>query len=85
MAAKAIRKMQVPAYCPVELGIQDMEYRGVVVEVKNVMAMEFMPIIVVSDEELAVDVAMDMSAMVLVAAAVIDIVMPAIDMPSILI
>jgi hypothetical protein len=25
MAAKAIRKMQVPAYCPVDMGIQDIE------------------------------------------------------------
>jgi hypothetical protein len=46
------------------------------------MAIESIPIIVVSDDELAVEVAMDMS-MVLVAAIAIDAVMVAIDMLSI--
>jgi hypothetical protein len=50
--------------------------------VKKVMAIESIPIIVVSDDELAVEVAMDMS-MVLVAAIAIDVVMVAIDMLSI--
>jgi hypothetical protein len=50
--------------------------------VKKVMAIESIPIIVVSDDELAVEVAMDMS-MVLVAAIAIDAVMVAIDMLSI--
>lgn len=35
---RKIRKMQVPAYWPVELGTQCGEYKGVFVEVKNVMA-----------------------------------------------
>lgn len=38
--------MQVPAYWPVELGVHCVEYKGVYVEVKNVMAMDAM------DEEL---------------------------------
>lgn len=37
---RKMRKMQVPAYWAVEVGIQCVEYRGVVVEVKNVMAMD---------------------------------------------
>ena len=32
--------MQVPAYWPVDVGIQCVEYKGVFIEVKNVMAME---------------------------------------------
>ena len=32
--------MQVPAYWPVEVGVQCVEYKGVFVEVKNVMAMD---------------------------------------------
>jgi hypothetical protein len=50
--------------------------------VKKVMAIESIPIIVVSDDELAVEVAMDIT-MVLVAAIAIDVVMLAIDMLSI--
>ena len=32
--------MQVPAYWPVEVGVQCVEYKGVFVEVKNVMTIE---------------------------------------------
>lgn len=57
-----------------------------VVEVKKAMAIESIPIIVVMpDEELAVEVAMDMPddiAMVAVADAEVDIVMPDMDMLS---
>lgn len=45
MADRSIRKMQVPAYFPVESGVQALEKRGVVVEVKKVMAIVSMPII----------------------------------------
>lgn len=38
-----MRKIQVPAYWAVEEGVQCVEYRGVVVEVKNVMAMDEEP------------------------------------------
>jgi hypothetical protein len=60
--------MQVPAYCPVEAGTQDMEKRGVLVDVKNVMAIWSMPIIVVMPDidELPVAVGMDIPAIVVV-------------------
>jgi hypothetical protein len=57
----------------------------VLVEVKKVMAIESIPIIVMSDDddmELSVELAMDI-ADVVVADPVIDIVMPDIDMLSI--
>jgi hypothetical protein len=38
--------MHVPAYCPVEVGVQAMENSGVVDDVKNTMAISSMPIIV---------------------------------------
>ena len=40
VSVRRIRKMQVPAYWPVEVGIQYVEYKGVFVEVKNVIAIE---------------------------------------------
>ncbi len=33
MTARAIRNMQVPAYWPVEAGVQAVEYNGVVVDI----------------------------------------------------
>lgn len=50
MAARTIKKMQVPAYWPVVLGDQASEYRGVLMELKktiimspiDIMPMEFM-------------------------------------------
>jgi hypothetical protein len=72
MIENTTRKMQVPAYCPVEAGTQDMEKRGVLVDVKNVMAIWSMPIIVVMPDidELPVAVGIDIPAIV-----VVDIVM----------
>lgn len=35
-----MRKMQVPAYCPVLEGVQEVEKSGVVVEVKKVVCMD---------------------------------------------
>jgi hypothetical protein len=60
----------------------------VFVEVKNVMAIEAIPIIIMSDDddmsvELAVELAMDIAEMVLVGDPDADIVMPDIDMLSI--
>ena len=57
------------------------------VEVKKVIAIESIPIIVVSDDdtELAVELAMDIPDMVLVAESDMDIVMPDMDMLAILI
>jgi hypothetical protein len=86
MVAKAIRYMHVPAYCPVEFGVQDREYNGVLVEVKNVMAMDSIPIIVeLDDDDTGVELAIDIPDMALVGVADIDIVMPDIDALSILI
>jgi len=80
--------MQVPAYWPIELGVQDEEKRGVLVEVKKVMDIESIPIIVPiaipSDDELAVELAIDIPDMVLDGDPDIDIVIPDMDMPSIL-
>lgn len=89
MIAKAIRNMHVPAYCPVELGVQDIEKRGVAVEVKKVMAIESIPIISMLDEddigmEPAVEGAIGIAGIVSVADPAIDIVVPDIDMPSML-
>jgi len=77
--------MQVPAYFPVESGVQADEKRGVVVEVKNVMAIMSMPIIdVLADMSMApgVELAMSMPDMVLVGAVAV-VVIPSIDMVSI--
>jgi hypothetical protein len=85
MADKSIRKMQVPAYFPVESGVQAEEKRGVFVEVKNVMAIISMPIIdVLEDMSIAPGVwlAISMSVMVLGGAAVV-IVMPSVDIVSV--
>ncbi len=84
MVAKKMRNMQVPAYCPVELGAQDEEYKGVLVEVKKVMAIESIPIIIVLvDDDMAMEVvvelAMDISDMVLVGDPDIDIDMLSIS------
>jgi hypothetical protein len=46
IAEKAMRKMHVPAYCPVELGVQAAENRGVEVAWKKVISIMFMRIIV---------------------------------------
>jgi hypothetical protein len=54
--ARNIRKKQVPAYCPVEAGLQDKAKSGVLAEVKNVVAIWFIPIIFVPDDEPSVDI-----------------------------
>lgn len=63
MDAKAIRNMQVPAYCPVELGLHDHVNKGVLEEVKNTIAIESIPISMLEDDdmgiELPVEVAID--------------------------
>lgn len=84
MVAKAIRNMQVPAYCPVVLGVQEDEKRAVFVAVKKVMAIESIPIIL--DESMgmepSVGVAMGMEPSVRVAmgiAAMVPAEDPGID------
>lgn len=66
MVEKTIRNMHVPAYSPVELGIQDMEYRGVLVDLKNVMVIWSIPIIAMPDDEIPVELGIDMPPMVIV-------------------
>ena len=44
--------MQVPAYWPVEEGIQCVEYKGVLIEVKNTMAMEEASMVDMEDESM---------------------------------
>jgi len=83
IVANAIRKMHVPAYWPVEAGVQAMEKRGVVVEVKNVIAIESIPIIEEEDESMDIDVeeAMDMSIVEVAAdAMVVVMLMPDMSM-----
>jgi hypothetical protein len=69
MAAKAMRKMQVPAYCPAEVGVQDVEKSGVTVEEKKVMAIMLIGIIVLLSVAMGMDMAVDMLAMSPVAVA----------------
>jgi hypothetical protein len=76
MVEKTIRKIQVPAYCPVEVGVHEEEKRGVVVEVKKVIAIMFISIIViVPDAGPSVDVGMAIPPMVFVGDPDIGIVM----------
>lgn len=46
MAAKTMRKIQVPAYTPVDVGVHAFEKSGVVVEAKKVIAIMLIGIIV---------------------------------------
>ena len=75
MAARTIRKMQVPVYWPVEVGVQVTEKRGVVAEVKKVIAMLDMPIIVSGPvEDVEVGIAMpDIDMPLMLVDVVIDI------------
>jgi hypothetical protein len=69
MVANAMRNMQIPAYCPVVLGVNVDDQREVPVDVKNTMVIGSMSaIVVVSEgdvdmdmEELSVELAMIMS------------------------
>jgi hypothetical protein len=63
---KTIRNMHVPAYCPTEVGVQDMEKRGVLVDVKKVMAIASIPIIVMPEDAVPVELGIDMSPIVVV-------------------
>jgi len=75
IVAKMMRNMQVALYWPVVVGIQDMEKRGVVVEVKNVMAILSIPIMDVIPIDPSVEVDIGISAMVVVGDIDIDISM----------
>ncbi|RAR01527.1 hypothetical protein DDE82_006406 [Stemphylium lycopersici] len=66
-AASTMRKMHVPAYCPESLGVQVVENRGVLVEVKKVMAMVDMSIFMDEEDDMSmleVEVGMETSVMV---------------------
>ncbi|KIW07055.1 uncharacterized protein PV09_01946 [Verruconis gallopava] len=87
MAERAMRNMHVPAYWPVEFGVQVDEKRGVVVDAKNVIAIVSISIIPDEDISAAFDeeeVAIDMADIVLDAAEAADIVIPDIVLMSIL-
>lgn len=66
IAAKTIKKMHVPAYCPVVVGVHDMDHNGVVVDVKKTMAISFAPInmLLFIDIEASLEVGMDIPDMV---------------------
>lgn len=79
--------MQVPAYCPDVLGVQDQEKRGVLLEVKKTIAIESIPIIVVPDgddvgielpveEVIGIDMAIDISEIVIVEELAMEVCLP---------
>ena len=75
--AKMIRNMQVPAYCPVDLGVQAQENRGVVDDVKNTIPIESIPIMSMDgDVDIGIDMLVELGMAIPdipVAVAVIDI------------
>jgi hypothetical protein len=79
MVAKAMRKMQIPAYCPVVLGVKPDDHRDVLVDVENTVAMVFMSVIVVVSED---DVDMDMAELIVELAMAMDV---AIELMSIMV
>jgi hypothetical protein len=77
VVAKMMRNMHVALYWPVVAGVQDIEKRGVVVEVKKVMAILSIPIMDVDviPVDPSVEVDMGISAIVVVGDIDIDISM----------
>lgn len=81
MTAKTIKKIHVPAYWPLEVGVQVSEKRGVLKEVKNVIIISDMPImdepepisIPIDDIEVEVDIDIDDVA-VPVAIAIVEVI-----------
>jgi hypothetical protein len=72
--------MQVPAYRPAPFGVHAFENRGVVVEVKKVIAMSSMPIMLEDDMSVElVELGMDIPDIVDVGVSVTDIVMLSIS------
>lgn len=66
MTERTIKKMHVPAYWPLVFGVQSLEKRGVLKEVKKVMTISDMYMVIESDmpgmpdmESVAVEEAMD--------------------------
>ncbi|KAF2995644.1 hypothetical protein E8E13_000471 [Curvularia kusanoi] len=56
MAASAIKKIQIPAYCPVLWGVNDFDQSGVEVDTKKVIAIVSAPIIVIEVDEVEVGI-----------------------------
>lgn len=79
--------MQVPAYCPGVLGVHDIENRGVLVEVKNTIAIESIPFIVSDPDDIGIELLseldIDILDIVLVGELDVDVVMPISLMPLI--
>jgi hypothetical protein len=51
ITARMMRKIQVPAYCPIFMGVHMEEYRGVIVLLKNVMDISDIDMVVMEDIE----------------------------------
>lgn len=70
MAARAIKKIHVPAYWPLLVGVQVSEKSGVLNEVKKVIIISDMPIMeeseLISIEDMDVEVDMDIPVVVAV-------------------
>lgn len=49
-----MRKMQTPAYCPALCGVNAEDQSGVVVDVKNTIFIESMPIMDISEPDVAI-------------------------------
>jgi hypothetical protein len=67
MTARTMRKMQVPAYAPVEVGVHAFEYRGVLWAVVKTIDMEPMP-----DMEDMPDIPVEAAAEVVLDIAIVD-------------
>lgn len=52
--------MQTPAYCPEVRGVKPDDQRGVVVDVKNVIGIELVPIVVILEDDIDVGMELDM-------------------------
>ena len=53
MVASTIRKIHVPAYCPVLVGVQALEKRDVVVDVKKVDIIDGISVIVEFEDDMS--------------------------------
>lgn len=89
ITARTIKKMQVPAYWPLDVGVQSSEKRGVLNEVKKVMIISDIVIVIEEPDmpdmpdmavEEAVDIAMDMVPVEVAVAVDIDVVISLISM-----
>lgn len=69
MQARLMRKMQVPAYCPFVVGDQDVEYRGLVKDSKNVIVISSIDMDMLSD--MLVEVAIAMAVVVAIFMSII--------------